>query len=80
MGLPPSQQTACCVFKIDQEWIRIMIGKSQGTDHYLLSGWVHGCMRVGWGGGEGEYRPLLEPVRSQNCKIPPVHELEKKGK
>lgn len=52
MGLPPSQQTACCVFKIDQEWIiRIMIGKSQGTDHYLLSGWVHGCVRVGWGGG-----------------------------
>ena len=31
-------------------------------------------------GGEGEYRPLLEPVRSQNCKIPPVHELEKKEK
>ena len=51
-----------------------MIGKSQGTDHYLLSGWVHGCVRVGWGGG---ISPALR-TRSQNCKIPPVHELEKK--
>ena len=36
--------------------------------------------RVGRGGGlrMGEYRPLLEPIRTQNCKIPPVHELENK--
>ena len=62
--LPPSQQTACCVFKIDQEWIiRVVIGKSHGTD------WVGACVcvRVRGRGGKriGEYRPLLEPVRSQ---------------
>ena len=67
-----------------------MLGKSQGTDYYLLSEWAGGCVRacvrlcacacrVGRGGLRmGEYRPLLEPIRTQNCKIPPVHELENK--
>ena len=48
-------------------------------------GWVRAsvcvCVWGGEGGGGkriGEYRALLEPVRSQNCKIPPVHELKKK--
>ena len=51
--------------------------------------WVCGCVglwacgRVGGGGGRyGKKRdcPLLEPIRSQNCKIPPLHELRKKEK
>lgn len=35
------------------------------------------CGEKGW---EGEKRdcPLLEPIKSQNCKIPPVHKLRKK--
>ena len=47
-------------------------------------GWVRAsvcvCVRGGEGGGKriGEYRALLEPVRSQYRKIPPVHELKKK--
>ena len=47
---------------------------------------VCGCVGV-WeeGGGGGRYGkkrdyPLLEPIRSQNCKIPPLHELRKKEK
>ena len=46
-------------------------------------GWVRASVCVCMWGGEGgkrigEYRALLEPVRSQNCKIPPIHELKKK--
>ena len=56
-----------------------MIGKSHGTDR--VGACVCVRVRAGRGGGGkriGEYRALLEPVRSQNCKIPPVHELKKK--
>ena len=43
---------------------------------------VSACACVEEGEWEGEKRncPLLEPIKSQNCKIPPVHELGKKEK
>ena len=51
MRLPQSKQTACCVIRIDQEQInRNVLGKSQGTDYYLLlewaGGWVRACVRL----------------------------------
>ena len=43
---------------------------------------VRVCVRVWKRGGWGEKGdcPLLEPIKSQNCKIPPAHELRKKEK
>ena len=44
---------------------------------------VRVCVRVwkrGLGWGEKGDCPLLEPIKSQNCKIPPAHELRKKEK
>ena len=41
---------------------------------------VWACGRRGGRYGKKRDYPLLEPIRSQNCKIPPLHELRKKEK